>query len=112
MRTVPNEAASASKSIVTTVLNTFSATLSDGREITVREMTGRDLIYLEEDLAKKGETRKTFHLLERLNVGDVKVTFDEIADLSIKDIKKISELVGKANGDDEDDENEGEDSPK
>jgi len=81
----------------------FDTTLSDGRVITIREMTGRDLIYMEEELEKFGETKKSFYLMERLNVGDQKVTFDEIADLKLKDIKKITELVSKANGDEPED---------
>lgn len=77
---------------------TYSATLSDGREITIREMKGSDLIYMEEDLGKFGETKKSFYLIERLNVGADKISFDEISELGIKDIKIISELVFKANG--------------
>jgi hypothetical protein len=85
---------------------TFSATLSDGREIVIREMKGSDLIYMEEELAKFGETKKSFYLIERLNVGSTKITFEEIADLGIRDIKTISELVAKANGAEEDEEGE------
>ena len=84
-------------------LQTFSATLSDGREITVREMTGRDLIYMEEELSKYGETRQSFHLVERLTVGPEKVTFDEVADMGARDLKVVSELVKKANGGEEED---------
>ena len=84
---------------------TFSATLSDGREIVIREMKGSDLIYMEEELAKFGETKKSFYLIERLNVGATKVTFDEIADLGIRDIKTISELIAKANGADDEENN-------
>ncbi len=85
-------------------LQTFSATLSDGREITIREMTGRDLIYMEEDLAKYGETRRSFYLVERLNIGPVKVTFDEVADMGARDLKVVSELVKKANGGEEEED--------
>lgn len=77
---------------------TFTAILKDGREITIREMKGSDLIYMEEDLAKFGETKKSFYLIERLNVGSNKITFDEITDLGVQDIKTISELVSKASG--------------
>lgn len=83
---------------------TFSATLKDGREITIREMKGSDLIYMEEDLAKYGETKKSFYLIERLNVGSSKITFDEITELGVQDIKTISELVAKASGVEEDGE--------
>lgn len=87
---------------------TFSTKLRDGREIVIREMKGSDLLYMEEELSKFGETKKSFYLIERLNVGAEKITFEEIADLTMKDIKAISELISKANGTDEDDE----DSPK
>lgn len=86
---------------------TFSAKLKDGREIVIREMKGSDLIYMEEELGKFGETKKSFYLIERLNVGPDKITFDEISDLTMKDIKTISELVSKANGSDEDEDEEG-----
>ena len=83
-------------------LQTFTATLSDGREITIREMTGRDLVYLEKDLAKEGDVSKGMKIIERLIVGDDKVTYDEILDMGVRDFRKLSELVAKANGDDED----------
>lgn len=88
---------------------TFSAKLKDGREIVIREMKGSDLIYMEEELGKFGETKKSFYLIERLNVGSDKITFDEISELGIKDIKTISELVAKANGAEDEEEEE---SPK
>lgn len=77
---------------------TFSATLKDGREVIIREMKGSDLIYMEEELGKFGETKRSFYLIERLNVGSNKITFEDIAELGIQDIKIISELVAKANG--------------
>jgi hypothetical protein len=83
-------------------LQTFSTVLSDGREITIREMTGRDLIYMEKDLAKEGDVAKGMKIIERLIVGDDKVTYDEILDMGVRDFRKLSELVAKANGDDED----------
>ena len=83
-------------------LETFSTTLSDGREITIREMTGRDLIYMEKDLSKAGDVEKGMKIIERLIVGEDKITYEEILDLGVKDFRKLSELVTKANGDDED----------
>lgn len=83
-------------------LQTFSTVLSDGREITIREMTGRDLIFMEKDLAKEGDVAKGMKIIERLIVGDDKVTYDEILDMGVRDFRKLSELVAKANGDDED----------
>jgi uncharacterized protein YtpQ (UPF0354 family) len=81
---------------------TFTTTLNDGREITIREMTGRDLVYMEKDLGKEGDVERSMRVIERLIVGDEKITYDEILDLGVKDFRKLSELVAKANGDDED----------
>jgi uncharacterized protein YtpQ (UPF0354 family) len=86
-------------------LETFSTTISDGREIMIREMTGRDLIYMEKDLTKAGDVEKGMRIIERLIVGDDKITYDEILDLGVKDFRKLSELVAKANGTDEEDPN-------
>jgi hypothetical protein len=86
-------------------LETFTAVISDGREITIREMTGRDLIYLEKELSKAGDIEKGLRIIERLIVGDDKITYDEILDLGVKDFRKLSDLVGKANGGDDEDPN-------
>jgi hypothetical protein len=84
-------------------LLTFSTTLSDGREIVIREMTGRDLVYMEKDLSKAGDVEKGMKIIERLIVGDDKITYDEILDLGVRDFRKLSDLIAKANGDDEED---------
>ena len=86
-------------------LETFSTTLSDGREITIREMTGRDLLFMEKDLAKSGDIEKGMKIIERLIVGDEKITYDEVLDLGIKDFRKLSELVGLAGGSEDQDPN-------
>jgi hypothetical protein len=65
-------------------------------------MIGRDLIFMEKDLAKEGDVSKGMKIIERLIVGDDKVTYDEILDMGVRDFRKLSELVAKANGDDED----------
>jgi hypothetical protein len=97
MRTVSNETTTV-KATPVTGLETYSETLSDGRTLTIREMTGRDLIYLEEEIGEFKQTKQSFLLAERLTIGEDKISFDEIADLRLSDIKKISELVGKAMG--------------
>jgi hypothetical protein len=106
MRTISDDSAQTSapvKNVKTKPnLQTFSTVLSDGREITIREMTGRDLIFMEKDLAKEGDVAKGMRIIERLIVGDDKVTYDEILDMGVRDFRKLSELVAKANGDDED----------
>lgn len=84
---------------------TFSTTLSDGREIMIREMTGRDLLYMEKDLVKAGDVEKGMRIIERLIVGINKITYDEVLDLGVRDFKKLSELVAQASGSDEADPN-------
>lgn len=86
-------------------LETFSTTLSDGREITIREMTGRDLLFMEKELGKAGDVEKGMKIIERLIVGEDKITYDEILDLGIKDFRNLSDLVAKANGTEEEDPN-------
>jgi hypothetical protein len=83
---------------------TFSTTLSDGREIIIREMTGRDLLYMEKDLSKAGDVEKGMKIIERLSVGINKITYEEVLDLGVRDFKKISELVGQASGADEEED--------
>jgi hypothetical protein len=86
-------------------LQTFGTTLSDGREIVIREMTGRDLIFMEKDLSKAGDVEKGMKIIERLIVGDDKITYEEILDLGVRDFRKLSDLVAKANGTEDDDPN-------
>jgi hypothetical protein len=106
MRTISDstiESTSATKKKTMAKLETFSTLLTDGREITIREMTGRDLIYMEKDLTKAGDVEKGMRIIERLIVGDDKITYDEILDLGVKDFRKLSDLVAKANGTEEED---------
>jgi len=110
MRTISNDGAQTSsankRAAAKSNLETFSTTLNDGREITIREMTGRDLIYMEKDLTKAGDVERGMRIIERLIVGDDQITYDEILDLGVKDFRKLSDLVAKANGtDDEEDPN-------
>jgi len=102
MRTISDEVAKTPAAAKPTAnkakLETFTTTISDGREITIREMTGRDLIYMEKDLTKAGDVEKGMRIIERLIVGDDKITYDEILDLGVKDFRKLSDLVAKANG--------------
>ena len=87
-------------------LETFVTTISDGREIEIREMTGRDLLYMEKELGKAGDVERGMKIIERLIVGSDKITYDEILDLGVKDFKKLSDLVAKASGtEDESDPN-------
>lgn len=108
MRTISSDSAESTpvtKKSMKPKLETYSTLLSDGREITIREMTGRDLVYMEKDLIKAGDVEKGMKIIERLIVGDDKITYDEILDLGVKDFRKLSDLVAKANGSDEEDPN-------
>jgi hypothetical protein len=107
MRTITDDTVQptpATKKVSKPALQNYSTTISDGRTITIREMTGRDLVYMEKDLAKAGDVERGMRIIERLIVGDDKITYDEILDLGVKDFRKLSELVAKANGTDEDEE--------
>ena len=105
MRTISNDEVATPKTNKQSQLETFSATLKDGRVITVREMTGRDILYMEKELAKATEFERGMKMIERLVVGDEKITYEEIIDLSNKEIKKLSDIVAQASGTDEDDPN-------
>ncbi len=83
---------------------TFSTTLSSGRVVTVREMKGHDLVYVETDLSKYKETQQSFYLMERIGMEPHTISYEEIIELGVKDIKKISELVAKANGSDDEEQ--------
>jgi hypothetical protein len=80
---------------------TFTTTLSDGREIIIREMTGRDLLYMEKDLSKAGDVEKGMKIIERLSVGINKISYEEVLDLGVRDFRKVSDLVAQASGSDE-----------
>jgi hypothetical protein len=109
MRTISDDAAQTSAAAKPAAKNpkleTFSTKISDGREITIREMTGRDLIYMEKDLTKAGDVEKGMRIIERLIVSEDKITYDEILDLGVRDFRKLSDLVAKANGTEDEDPN-------
>ncbi len=108
MRTISDDAVQstpATKKNTKPSLETFSTTIRDGRTITIREMTGRDLVYMEKELAKEGDVSKGMKIIERLIVGDDKITYEEILDLGVRDFKKLSNLVAEASGSEDDDPN-------
>ena len=108
MRTIADDSVKATpttkKAKMPSNLQTFTTTLTDGREISIREMTGRDLVYMEKELGKAGDVEKGMKIIERLIVGEDKITYDEILDLGVKDFRRLSDLVAQANGTDEEDE--------
>ena len=85
---------------------TFSCTLSNGRVVTIREMAARDLLFMEKSLSKFGDMERGMKMVERLAVGESPITFPEIGALSIKDFRKVSNLLNDAGGIDDEEEEE------
>ena len=106
MRTISNEAETVAPTPKKdTKQKSYSTTLSDGRKIVIREMTGRDLVHMEKDQSKAGDVEKGLKLIERLVIGEDKITYDEIVDLGVRDIKKLNAIVAEASGADDEDPN-------
>ena len=85
--------------------DTYTTTLSNGRTVTLREMTAGDLLYLEKGLGNLGDMERSLKLAVRLSVGDGRITYEDLQRLKMKDLKKVTELLAKA-GDVDDDEDE------
>lgn len=106
MRTISNETETVAPTPKKdTNQKSYSATLSDGRNIVIREMLGRDLVHMEKDQSKAGDVEKGLKLIERLVIGDDKITYEEIINLGVRDIKKLNALVADASGADDEDPN-------
>lgn len=98
------EGANRPQSSLDSAEETYFATLSSGKEIVLREMMASDLLYLEKTLSSIGDMERSLKLAARLSVGSGKITFDELQKLKMKDLKKVTELLAKAGGTDEEDE--------
>jgi len=83
--------------------NTFYTVLSDGREIVLREMMASDLLFIEK-LSSAGDMERSLKLASRLSTGGGKITFDELQKLKMRDLRKVTDLLGKAGGTDEDED--------
>jgi hypothetical protein len=83
---------------------TYFATLSNGREVVLREMTAADLLFLEKGMANAGDMERSLKLFARLSVGSGKITFDELQKLKMKDLRKVTDLLAKAGGSDDEEE--------
>lgn len=81
--------------------STFFTTLSTGRDIVLREMMASDLLFIEK-LNTAGDMERSLKLVARLSTGSGRITYDELQKLKMKDLKKVTELLGKAGGTDED----------
>jgi hypothetical protein len=82
----------------------FGTTLTSGRYVELREMNAGDLLYLEKTLGNVGDMERSMKLASRLSTQNGKITFEELQKLKMKDLKKVTGLLGKAGGTDEDEE--------
>ena len=85
---------------------TFSTTLSNGRQIVLREMMAGDLLYLEKSLGNLGDTERSLKLIVRLSTSEGRVTYEDLQKLKMRDLKKVTNLLTEASGVDEDDEDD------
>lgn len=85
---------------------TFSCVLSNGRQVTIREMAAKDLLFMEKQLGKLGDMERGMKMVERLSVGESPITFPEISALNLKDFRKVTALLNDAGGIDDEEEEE------
>ncbi len=84
----------------------FGATLSNGKEVVLREMTAGDLLYLEKALGNLGDMERSLKLAVRLSTEGGRISYDDVKNLKMKDLKKVTDLLSKAGDTGEDDEDE------
>ena len=84
----------------------FSASLSNGRLVTLREMNAGDLLYLEKALGNSGDMERSLKLATRLSCGEGRVTYDDLQRLKMKDLRVVTKLLGEAGGTDDEMEDE------
>ena len=84
----------------------FSATLSSGRVVTLREMNAGDLLYLEKSLGNAGDMERSLKLAVRLSCADGRVTYEDLQKLRMKDLRLVTSLLGDAGQTDDEDEDE------
>jgi hypothetical protein len=85
---------------------TFTDFLSSGRQITMREMTAGDLLFMEKSLPNAGETERALKLASRLSTGDGRITFEDATKLTMKDMRLLTDLLVKAGGQNDEDEDD------
>lgn len=81
----------------------YMTTLSDGREVVLREMKASDLLFVEK-LTSAGDMERSLKLAARLSVLPGRITFDELQKLKIKDLRRITDILNNAAGTDEDED--------
>jgi hypothetical protein len=85
---------------------TYSASLSNGRLVTLREMNAGDLLYLEKALGNAGDMERSLKLATRLSCGNGRVTYEDLQRLKMKDLRVVTKLLGEAGQTDEEMEDE------
>ena len=81
----------------------ITVVVSDGREVVLREMTASDLLFIEK-LSNAGDMERSLKLAARLSTNAGKITFDELQKLKMRDLRKVTDLLGKAGGSDDDED--------
>jgi hypothetical protein len=80
----------------------FCATLSTGQEICIRPMKASDIMWMETlDRGKEpvGDVQKSLKLVARLSTKTQHpITFPFLMDLSMPDLKIVTDLLAKASG--------------
>ncbi len=84
----------------------FGDTLSNGKEVILREMTAGDLLYLEKALGNLGDMERSLKLAVRLSTEGGRISYDDVKNLKMKDLKKVTDLLNKAGDTGENDEEE------
>lgn len=86
----------------------FCATLSTGQEICIRPMKASDIMWMETlDRGKEpvGDVQKSLKLVARLSTKTQHpITFPFLMDLSMADLRIVTDLLAKASGTKEEDE--------
>lgn len=85
----------------------FTAQLSTGRIVQMREMTAGDLLFMEKSLSNVGDMERSLKLAARISCGEGRVTYEDLQKLTMKDLKLITALLGEAGGTDDDDDEDG-----
>ena len=81
------------------VRDVFTETLSNGKVIKAREMTGGQYIYMETKLKKEPSgLRRIFHMLSHLMIEPNSIPLAEMESLPAKDVVKLSKLFSYCAG--------------
>jgi hypothetical protein len=66
-------------------------------------MMASDLLFIEK-LSSAGDMERSLKLASRLSTGGGKITFEELQKLKMRDLRKVTDLLAKAGGTDDDED--------